>query len=278
VSTVSASIAAADAAQAAARSLLGGEEEMSRSASEGTAGDSRTNAAWPRGILLDLDETILTYPTVADTCWQTICRRFCSRVRGTSAEVLFAAIWEHRDWYWSDAERLYWGRLHLEKARQEIVAGGLRRLGVDDLLLADEIARAYALLREEGVAPFPGAIETLRALGEREIRLALVTNGPADLQESKIATHGLAALFDAVLISGKLGYGKPDERIFRLALDRLQVTPRDAWMVGDNLEWDVVAAQRLGILGIWVDALGQGLPPSSTGRPDRIIRTLPELL
>jgi hypothetical protein len=50
--------------------------------------------------------------------------------------------------------------------RQEIVAGGLRRLGVADLPLAGEVARAYAALREEGVSPFPGAIETLRALGD----------------------------------------------------------------------------------------------------------------
>jgi putative hydrolase of the HAD superfamily len=247
---------------------------------EGTrsAGDGWTNVAWPRAVLLDLDETILTYPSVADTCWQTICRRFCGRLPGVSAEALFAAIWEHRDWYWSDPERLYWGRLHLERARQEIVAGGLRRLGGDDLSLAEEIARAYALLREEGVAPFPGAIETLRALGEHGIRLALVTNGPEGLQESKIAAHGLAERFDCILISGKLGYGKPDERIFRLALARLHVTPREAWMVGDNLEWDVAAAQRLGIVGIWVDALGKGLPPSSTVRPDRIIRSLAEIL
>jgi len=251
---------------------------VARLEDRGSAGDGWANVAWPRAILLDLDETILTYPTVADTCWRSICHRFCSRVRGASAEALFAAIWEHRDSYWSDPERLYWGRLHLEQARQEIVAGGLRRLGVDDRSLAEEIARAYARLREEGVAPFPGAIETLRALGEHGIRLALVTNGPEGLQESKIAAHGLAALFDCILISGKLGYGKPDERIFRLALAQCQVAPRDAWMVGDNLEWDVVAAQRLGIRGIWVDALGQGLPPSSTARPDRIIRALPELL
>lgn len=251
---------------------------MTRSKGERPAGDGRTKPAWPRAILLDLDETILTCPTVADTCWQTICRRFCGRVPGVSAEALFAAIWAYRDWYWSDPERLYQGRLYLEASRREIVAGGLRRLERDDLPLADEIAHAYALLREEGVTPFPGAIETLNALGERGVRLALVTNGPEELQQGKIAAHGLAERFDCILISGKLGYGKPDERIFRLALARLQVTPRETWMVGDNLEWDVAAAQRLGIVGIWVDAIGQGLPPSGTVRPDRIIRSLTEIL
>jgi putative hydrolase of the HAD superfamily len=49
-------------------------------------------------------------------------------------------------------------------------------------------------------------------------------------------------------------------------------------MVGDNLEWEVVAPQRLGIYAIWYDGYGIGLPPGSPIRPDRIIRSLPELL
>jgi putative hydrolase of the HAD superfamily len=49
-------------------------------------------------------------------------------------------------------------------------------------------------------------------------------------------------------------------------------------MVGDNLEWEVAAPQKLGIAGIWVDSSGAGLPRSSTVRPDRIIRSLTELL
>jgi putative hydrolase of the HAD superfamily len=56
------------------------------------------------------------------------------------------------------------------------------------------------------------------------------------------------------------------------------VRPDEAWMIGDHLEWEVAAPQRLGIVGIWVDVLGEGLPDSSTVRPDRIIRKLSELL
>jgi putative hydrolase of the HAD superfamily len=62
------------------------------------------------------------------------------------------------------------------------------------------------------------------------------------------------------------------------ALSALDLGPKDVWMVGDNLEWEVVAPQRLGIFAIWHDPHGQGLPPGSQIRPDRIIRGLPELL
>ena len=61
-------------------------------------------------------------------------------------------------------------------------------------------------------------------------------------------------------------------------MEALGVTARETWMVGDNLEWEVTAPQRLGIYAIWHDGYGVGLPPDSPVRPNRIIRRLSELL
>jgi putative hydrolase of the HAD superfamily len=55
------------------------------------------------------------------------------------------------------------------------------------------------------------------------------------------------------------------------------VKPSDAWMVGDNLEWDVAAPQKLGMRGIWIDLRGRGVPEQSAVKPDYIIRLLAEL-
>jgi len=49
-------------------------------------------------------------------------------------------------------------------------------------------------------------------------------------------------------------------------------------MVGDHLEFDVGAPQRLGLTGVWMDRGGLGLPEGSTVRPHRIIRSLDELM
>lgn len=54
--------------------------------------------------------------------------------------------------------------------------------------------------------------------------------------------------------------------------------PQDAWMVGDHLEWDVVQPQRLGIFAVWIDGSGKGNSRLGSIRPDRIIRTLSELI
>jgi hypothetical protein len=73
------------------------------------------------------------------------------------------------------------------------------------------------------------------------------------------------------------GFGKPEERAYNHAMEVLGVGPEETWMVGDNLEWEIVAPQQLGIYAIWHDGYGVGLPRNSPIRPDRIIRRLSEL-
>ena len=101
---------------------------------------------------------------------------------------------------------------------------------------------------------------------------------PAEAQRAKIDRFDLARRFDHIQIEGEHGFGKPEERAYTHAMRSLGVEAHETWMVGDNLEWEVVAPQRLGIHAIWCDAIGRGLPLDSTVKPDRIIRTLSELL
>jgi putative hydrolase of the HAD superfamily len=232
----------------------------------------------PKAILLDLDDTILALTESADPCWQKVCERFAPRIDGLAPEKLFATIKECRFWFWKDPERHRRGRLDLGKARREIVAAALLQLDIDAPALANEIADTYSLEREEVLQPFPGAIEALHRLRGQGVRLALITNGNGEAQRRKIDRFELAALFDCVLIEGEFGVGKPDERVYLHALDQLNVKPEETWMIGDSLEWDVRAPQRLGIFAIWVDFAGRGLPENSLVHPDRIVRSLSDLV
>ena len=153
----------------------------------------------------------------------------------------------------------------------------LAQLGIERDGLAEKIAGTYARQRDVTMAPLPDAIDTVRWLRARGMKLALVTNGAGDAQQRKIARFDLTGLFDSILVEGEVGFGKPDERIYRRALQDLAVDPEDAWMVGDHLEFDVAAPQQLGLFTVWIDAQGRGVPPGSHVRPDRVIRRLSEL-
>jgi putative hydrolase of the HAD superfamily len=93
----------------------------------------------------------------------------------------------------------------------------------------------------------------------------------------KIERFGLEPVFDAIFVEGELGFGKPDPRVYELAMSRLGHSPAQTWMVGDHLEWDVAAPQKLGIFGVWVDANGKGIPAHSPVQPDMTIRSITEL-
>ena len=232
----------------------------------------------PKAILLDLDDTIIAFSSNADLYWRTVCDRFAHRVDGIAPDRLFDAIKASRTRFWQDPGRSQKGRLDLIKTRREIVVDALRPLGTNTPDLATEIADSYSTEREEGISPFPGAIEALHHLRAQGVRLALITNGSSESQRSKIRRFGFADLFDVILIEGEFGVGKPDERIYLHALSQLEMEPEDTWMVGDNLEWEVAAPQRLGIRGIWVDNAGFGMDETSSVQPDRIIRSLSELI
>ena len=228
----------------------------------------------PRGLLVDLDDTILDDTGAVDSCWTEACLEYDF---AGDRRTLIETIQRVRDWYWSDPDRHRVGRADMSRARRHIVRTALRELQHDDDHLAHRIADRYSELRDFKLCLLPDAIDTLMWIRASGCRLALVTNGAGDAQRRKIARFDLSRLFDAIVVEGELGCGKPDPRVYERSLELLDVAPSAAWMIGDNLEWDVAAPQRLGLKGVWIDRSGAGVPPSSGVRPDRIVRNLAEL-
>ncbi len=233
----------------------------------------------PEAILLDLDDTILAFDAVYDKAWRTVFEKPLPQAGEIDFPRLCARLRKASEWYYGDPERLRRAGQDRHTARREVVTIALSGLGIDDRELARELADSYGEEKDKAMFVYPGAIETIRHFKSEGIPLALLTNGSSEYQRSKIERFGLAPYFSHILIEGELGMGKPDEQVFRRALELLGVVdPSRAWMVGDRLETDVRPAQKLGIYAIWVDWRGEGLPESSTVQPDRTIRSLSELL
>ena len=234
--------------------------------------------AMPKALLIDLDDTILDSDGNADEVWLEVCREYACCLGNLTVEELHAAIMDGRDWLWGDPERARRARLNLWQARRDLLTRALTRLETPNSPIVEGMADRYATIREEKLKPFPGAVDTLRRLKGQGRRLGLLTNGSSESQRGKIDKLGLAEFFDHIQIEGEFGIGKPDERAFRNALDALGVGPSEVWMIGDNLDFDIHAAQQVGIYAIWVDSQFNGLPDETTVRPDRIIRSLQELI
>ena len=232
----------------------------------------------PEAILFDLDDTILDDSSSVEPSWRAVCDDAARRIRGLDASNLLAAVDRTREWFWRDAARHREGRLDLRNASARIVNEALLSLGFDMPTQAKAIANAYRDLREAAIRPFPGALETLDRLRGRGTRLALITNGSAQSQRAKVEGFDLARYFDCIVIEGEFGLGKPEKRVYEAAMRTLGSGPGETWSVGDNLEWDVAAPQRLGLYAVWVDHRDAGLPAEAAAEPDRIVRFIRELI
>jgi putative hydrolase of the HAD superfamily len=228
-------------------------------------------------LLLDLDDTLLDYSGGVDDCWSAACALGCAD-GALEATTLIHHVAASRRSFWDDPEQNRRERVNMLAAWTKIVARALEALGRPDPALAVTVATDFARRRREWMKLYPESLDCLGAWRAKGIGLGLVTNGDASQQRDKIARHALERYFDVIVIEGEFGCGKPDEAVYRHALDHLGARATDTWMVGDNLDFDVAGAQAVGIRGIWLDRASSGLPPNTPVRPDQIITSLSDLL
>jgi|TARA_Y100000310_G_scaffold345489_1_gene465568 putative hydrolase of the HAD superfamily len=233
----------------------------------------------PAAILFDLDDTILA-PGGGDNMkvWMESVEKHIHLFHGLTPQDLFDEIRLVADEFWSDPDRHRTGRLNIRRARQQIVGKAAGNLNRPNDGATTKLANHYHNRRESDAVPFEGALETLSHFRDKPIKTALITNGSADTQRSKIDRFQLDQYFDLILIEGEFGVGKPDPGVYLHIVRELGVTADESWIVGDNLEWEVRAPQELGFFAIWVDHRKEGLPHDGDVIPNKIVNSIHELI
>jgi putative hydrolase of the HAD superfamily len=134
-------------------------------------------------------------------------------------------------------------------------AAVLRRAGHEDL--PDSVFRRIedAFARRSAWYVFPDVMPALDSLRASAIRLCVISNfvwgGPELLHDLELAAH-----FEQLVVSARVGFQKPNPGIFKVALERMHVDPARAWHIGDSYRADVLGARRVGINGVLMDRSG----------------------
>lgn len=128
-----------------------------------------------------------------------------------------------------------------------------------------------------------GAKEMLLTLKERGYTIELVADGYTQSFDNSYGQHGLKNIFDARTISEEVGEKKPSQAMFETAMKLLHLTDEDKKriiMVGNNLERDIVGANRFGITSVFIKWSSRYPmePKNEEEVPDYIIRKPLELL
>ena len=123
----------------------------------------------------------------------------------------------------------------------------------------------------------PEAISVLNTLA-RKYRLALAANQPLEIK-GFLRASGLLKFFELDLLPAEIGFYKPDPRFFLTILEKLNLKPEEAVMVGDRLCNDVWPAKIVGIhtVRILVGPHKEQEPRAPNDIPDVTISELSEL-
>lgn len=151
-----------------------------------------------------------------------------------------------------------------------------------DVIMKEETEIKDAELNTLRADLVEGVGDTLRRLKARGYKFGLVADTRRLTAWNVLHQHGLYDLFDTLAISEELGAEKPDPRMFRAALDALQISPTDyarVIMVGNNPVRDVRGANQLGLRSVWFHWNDRYLPdPAHKDEPAHEVRTAGELL
>ncbi len=125
---------------------------------------------------------------------------------------------------------------------------------------------------------FDDVPEGLRVLRERGLRLGIISNTPwpSHLHLEDLSGYGLEKFFDVCIFSAEVGVRKPHARIFKIALDMMQVEAHEVIYVGDRYVEDVWGPQQLGIKSVLREHPRRAPEPDIV--PDARIRLLSDLL
>ena len=253
----------------------------------------------PTTLLFDLDETLLADKSSTEEAL-LVAADVASHEHGTEQMILAYAVLQHAERLWTTAPTYHycqsigissweglWGQFTgadpglqalaawMPDYQQSVWSLALAEQDVHDDAYATRMKETFLALRRQTFILCPHVERVLALLGSR-YRLGIVTNGAPDLQHAKITGMGLRPYFDTIVVSGEVGVGKPDARVFSRALDALGVTPAQAVMIGDNIVRDIGGAQRMGMRGIWVNPKGEQAVRHGV-TPDHTITTLAEL-
>lgn len=196
-----------------------------------------------KAVLLDLDDTLWPVAPVIRHAEQSLYDWMCLHTPAVCAVHSIDSLRQRRNQLVSTNTRFSYD---LWALRHTLLTQVFREHGESEPeSRADAAMQVFAHARNQ-VQLFPDVQTGLQSLGQR-FQLGTVSNGFADLEQIGLAPH-----FQVSLAAHRFGCAKPDPRIFHAACDALGVLPEQTLYVGDDLQLDVLGAQKAGLRSAWM--------------------------
>ena len=116
-----------------------------------------------------------------------------------------------------------------------------------DSKMKNELLNLYKVL-----APFKEVPETLKKLKEKNLKLAILSNGTPALLTQLVKSNNIDNLFDDLFSIEEVGIYKPDAKVYDLPIKKYKIEKSQVAFLSANT-WDVSGGGNYGYQSIWVN-------------------------
>ena len=140
-----------------------------------------------------------------------------------------------------------------------------------DLSMKNELLNLYKVL-----SPFKEVPETLKKLKERNLKLAILSNGTPSLLTQLVKSNNIDNLFDDLFSIEEVGIYKPDSKVYDLPIKKYKIEKSQVAFLSANT-WDVSGGGNYGYQSIWVNR-NNNIFDNLDYKPINQIKNLSELI
>lgn len=146
----------------------------------------------------------------------------------------------------------------------------LKAFDIYDDALHKELMALYLTLEA-----YPDVKPTLEILQANGLKTGILSNGSPDMLASAVTSAGLDDVLDTVISVHELGVYKPDQRVYQMVLDQMDVSADEVCFISTNT-WDGNGAAHFGFNVSWMNRFGVN-PEKLPGEFKAVIKGLDEL-
>ena len=116
-----------------------------------------------------------------------------------------------------------------------------------DTSMRNELLDLYKVL-----STFKEVPEVLKLLKERNLKLAILSNGTPSLLDQLVKSNDLENIFDDIFSIENVSVYKPDSKVYDMPIRKYQIEKNEVAFISANT-WDVSGGGNYGYNAIWVN-------------------------
>tara|TARA_B100000427_G_scaffold327859_1_gene339576 strand:- start:155 stop:817 length:663 start_codon:yes stop_codon:yes gene_type:complete len=137
--------------------------------------------------------------------------------------------------------------------------------------MKDELLNLYKVL-----SPYPEVKETINKIKEKNLKLAILSNGTPDLLKELVQSNNLENIFDDIFSIEDVRIFKPDPKVYDIPVNKYKIEKNKIIFLSANT-WDVAGAGNYGFNSVWVNR-NNNIFDNLDYKPNHTLQNLKQLL